>query len=222
VDYTFGPTAGPYGAQAAVTGLMGSPVAYTLTAGAGNAAVLAKTGGDNLTVAPSGQVIYTVTARDAHGNPTNGVAIDWAVVTGGGTIAPASNFTGGNGTATATRTLGAALGAQTATATASGLTGSPATFTTTAANVTNVTVGGGANVFNPANVTISVNSTVMWTWAAGNLPLHNVTFAAVAGAPGNITNRSSGGDSRVFGTTGTFNYQCTNHPGMNGSVTVTL
>lgn len=224
VDYTFGATAGAYTAQATVTGLIGSPVGYTLTAGAGNAAVLVKTGGDNLTLAPSAQVIYTVTTRDAHGNPRNGVTIDWAVGTGGGTIAPAQNVTGsgGSGIATATRTLGAGLGAQTATATATGLGGSPATFTTTTANVTTVTVGGGANVFSPANATIPVNGVVTWTWAAGNVFPHNVTFAATAGAPPDITpDMTSGSASRTFTVAGTFNYSCINHAGMTGSVTVT-
>jgi plastocyanin len=221
VDYTFGATAGVYGAQAAVIGLMGSPVNYTLTANPGNPTALLRTGGDNLTVAPGGQVIHTVTTRDAHSNPTSGVAIDWAVATGGGTISPGSNFTGANGSASATRTLGAGLGDQTATATAAGLAGSPAIFTTTAANVANVTVGGALNQFNPSSVSVAVNGTVTWTWAAGNSVQHNVTFDAVAGAPANITDRSAGGDSRIFTTAGIFDYQCTIHFGMNGQVTVT-
>ena len=222
VTRTFGATAGAQGATATVTGLAGSPVSFTLTATAGNAAVLAKTGGDNGTVAPSGQAIYTVTARDNHGNPKSGVTIDWAVASGGGSIAPASNTTSVNGTASATHTLSTTLGAQTATATATGLTGSPATFTTTAANITNVTVGGaGTNAFSPANITITVNGIVSWNWAANNTLPHNVTFAPVAGAPSDITpDLTSGSASRQFMSTGTFNYSCTNHLGMAGSVTV--
>lgn len=218
VSRTFGTTAGAQGATATVTGLAGSPVSFTLTATAGNAAVLVKTAGDNGTVAPSGQAIYTVTARDNHSNPKSGVTIDWA--TANGSIAPPSNTTNVNGTASATHTLSATLGAQTATATATGLTGSPATFTTTAANITNVTVGGASNVFNPANITISVNSTVVWNWAGNNTLPHNVTFAVTAGAPTNITDLVTGNANRQFTTTGTFNYSCTNHIGMTGSVTV--
>lgn len=216
VNYTFGATAGAYSAQATVTGLVNSPLSYALTAGAGNPAVLVKTSGDSLTVAASGQAIYTVTTRDAHGNARNGVTIDWAVAGGGGTITPASNITGGSGIASATRTVSANLGDHTATATATGLTGSPATFTTTAAVVVNVV----NNNFNPANVTIPVNSSVTWNWV-GTTSLHNVTFALVAGAPGNIGNQTSGSGARTFTTAGTFNYECTNHIGMTGSVTVT-
>ena len=220
VNYTYGATAGAYGAQVSVTGLVGSPVSFTLTAAPGNPAVLVKTGGDNLILGPSTQVIYTVTTRDSHGNARNGVTIDWVVGTGGGSIAPLQNITGGNGTATATRTLGAGLGDQTATATATGLTGSPATFTTTAANVTTVTVGGaGVNAFNPTAVTIAQNTVVTWTWAAGNIAPHNVTFST-AGAPGNLADRATGSGSLTFTSTGTFNYSCTNHLGMTGSVTV--
>ncbi len=216
VDYTFGATAGTYTAQAAVTGLIGSPAGYTLTAGAGNAAVLVKTGGDNLTLAPNAQVVYTVTTRDAHGNPANGVTIDWAVGVGGGSITPGQNITGGNGTATATRTLGAGLGDQTATATATGLSGSPATFTTTAAVIVQVA----NNSFTPSSVTVPINGTVSWQWQ-GTTNLHNVTFTPATGVPTGIGDRSTGSESRAFTVAGTFNYSCGNHPGMNGSVTVT-
>lgn len=223
ITRTLGPTAGAQGAQATVTGLAGSPVTFALTATAGNAAVLVKTAGDNQSVAPSGQVLYTVTARDAHTNPKNGVTIDWAVGTGGGSITPASNVTGVNGTASATRTLSANLGAHTATATAAGLGGSPATFTTTAVNVAAVSVGGAATAFNPANVTIPLNGIVTWTWAAGNALPHNVTFNPMAGMPANIPNTVTPGTAvdRTFTVAGTFMYQCTNHLNMNGQVTVT-
>ena len=92
------------------------------------------------------------------------------------------------------------------------------TFTTTAAVI--VTVGPG-QTFSPTNVSLSVGGTVGWNWAAGNTLLHNVTFAAVAGAPADIPNMVSGSAARPFGTAGTFTFQCTNHPAtMNGQVTV--
>jgi plastocyanin len=217
VRFTYGTTSGNQSATATASGLVGSPLAITLTATAGTAVRIVKTAGDNGTAAPSSQVTYTVQGQDTHGNPKGGVVIDWAAATGGGSIAPPQNTTLANGNATATRTLGSALGAQTATATASAVPGaSPVTFTTTAV----VMVAVANNSFTPNAITISVGTPVTWQWQ-GTTSLHNVTFAGTpAGAPADIANRSSGSDQRTFNTAGTFTYQCTNHPGMNGTVTV--
>jgi plastocyanin len=78
-------------------------------------------------------------------------------------------------------------------------------------------VYGESNTFSPAAVTIARNGTVTWTNATGTA--HNVTFAGT-GAPANIANYSTGSNARTFATAGTFSYQCTNHSGMTGSVTV--
>jgi len=218
VRFTYGSAAIAQSAKATVTGLVGSPVTITLTATAGTAVSIAKTAGDNGTAAPSNQVIYTVQSRDSHGNAKGGVTIDWAVGTGGGSITPAQNTTLANGNASATRTLGAGLGAQTATATAAALPGAPVdTFTTTAAVITTVTVAD--NSFTPGSISVPQGTNVTWDWQG--VSLHNVTFDAVAGAPTNIPNKSSGTASKAFNTAGTFPYHCTNHIGMNGSVTVT-
>jgi len=101
------------------------------------------------------------------------------------------------------------------------LPGAPAdTFTTTAAIVTTVQVSDFQ--FSPATLTnIPAGTTITWAWQ-GTTAVHNVTFAAAAGVPADITNRTSGSVTRTFNTAGTFTFQCTNHPGsMNGSVTVT-
>ena len=72
--------------------------------------------------------------------------------------------------------------------------------------------------FAPASVTITKGGTVTWTNEAGTTA-HNVTFSS-AGAPSNVANFTSGSTSRTFNQTGTFSYQCTNHQGMTGTVTV--
>ena len=221
VRYTYGTAAGNQTATATVTGLVGSPVTITLTATAGTAVSLAKTAGDNGTAPPSTQVTYTVQSRDSHGNPKGGVTVDWEASTGGGSITPAQNITAANGNASAQRTLGAGTGDQTAKAIAAGLaTPDTVTFTTTAAIVTTVQVAN--NSFTPKDITIPVNTVVTWQWQTVT-SVHNVTFAATPpGAPANIPDRSAVGTvSRTFNNAGTFNYQCTNHPGMTGSVTVT-
>jgi plastocyanin len=217
VLYTYGTTAGAQTATATVTGLVGSPVTITFQATAGTATNIVKTTGDGGTAAPSAQVTYTVTARDANNNPKQGVTIDWAVATGGGSITPAQNTTGANGTASAQRTLGSGAGAQTATATASGLTGTPqVTFTTNAQLITTVDVAD--NSFTPSAVTVPLHTTVTWSW--GGVNTHNVTFTAATGVPADIPNQTSGTVDRTFNTAGTFQYRCTNHLGMEGSVTV--
>ena len=73
--------------------------------------------------------------------------------------------------------------------------------------------------FSPAAVTVARGGTVTWS-NEGATATHNVTFAATAGAPTNIGNFPSGTASRTFNTAGTYSYQCTNHSGMSGSVTV--
>ena len=217
VRFMYGTGAGNQTATATVTGLVGSPVTITLNATAGAAVSIAKTAGDNGTAAPSSQVTYTVQSRDSHGNPKGGVTIDWAVASGGGSIDPAQNTTATSGNASATRTLGGGAGDQTATATAAGLPTSPTvTFTTNAAVITTVLVAD--NSFSPTSISITAGTNVTWDWVGANV--HNVTFST-AGSPVDISNRTSGSVSRNFPSTGTFNYSCTNHGGMNGSVTVT-
>ena len=72
------------------------------------------------------------------------------------------------------------------------------------------------NLFTPSSIQVAAGTTVTWTWAQDAIT-HNVTF----------TDGTSSGDkgagstfTRTFGTTGTFNYSCTIHPGMSGSVLV--
>lgn len=71
--------------------------------------------------------------------------------------------------------------------------------------------------FSPANVSVARGGQVTWTNSTNEQ--HNVTFAG-AGAPASIANHTSGSNSRTFASSGTFDYSCTNHPGMAGRVTV--
>lgn len=79
------------------------------------------------------------------------------------------------------------------------------------------TYGSATNSFSPSSVSIARNGTVTWTNGTG--VVHNVSFSGT-GAPANIGDHSSGVNTRTFPAAGTFSYQCTNHPGMTGSVTV--
>jgi plastocyanin len=102
------------------------------------------------------------------------------------------------------------------------VTGQVGTVTkTTSVNVSVAVPGGSAtvdatasNTFSPQTAFITRGGTVTWTFAT----LHNVTFGS--GGPGNISDRSSGSASLTFPNAGTFNYSCTIHAGMTGSVVV--
>lgn len=76
---------------------------------------------------------------------------------------------------------------------------------------------GVSGAFSPTSVTIARTGTVTWINATGTA--HNVTFAG-SGAPANIADHTSGSNVRTFANAGSFSYQCTNHAGMTGTVTV--
>jgi adhesin/invasin len=72
-----------------------------------------------------------VSVSDAFGNPVSGVEVTWTAV-GGGSVSAPTTATDDQGRASITRTLGPAAGAQSTTASAAGLAGSPVTFNHTA------------------------------------------------------------------------------------------
>ena len=71
------------------------------------------------------------------------------------------------------------------------------------------------NLFDPAATTVTVGSTVTWSWTQG-ADVHNVTFDDGPKSD----DQSSGGYARVFTIAGTYPYHCTRHGAMTGSVTV--
>jgi adhesin/invasin len=84
-------------------------------------------------VATAASAPFSVLVTDTNGNPFQGTTITWAVTSGGGTITPTggsglTNTTGPDGIATAVAVAGNTTGANTFTATATGVTGSPVTF----------------------------------------------------------------------------------------------
>ena len=92
-----------------------------------------KMDGDQQT-APVGTVLPTplvVLVLDDQGDPVQGVSVSWSTQSGGSLSSPTST-TASNGRATIQWVLGSELGQQTATATVSGLQGSPVAFTATA------------------------------------------------------------------------------------------
>lgn len=168
------------------------------------------------------------------GTLASGVTVTWATPNGG-SLSPATSTSNVDGIATTTWTLGAGGGAQTATATVSGATGSPVTFTATAPVIPTITVGpGGAAQFSPATITINAGQFVRFVWATGSTN-HNVSPDT-----GNPTALPASPDlpqlldapqdfNVVFPSAGTFKFYCTAHgnnpsngtvTGMSGTVTV--
>ncbi len=97
----------------------------------GPPASVVKTGGDAQagyfnTALP---IPYSVTVLDANSRGVPGVSVDWAIVTGGGSLSSNPSTTNANGTASTTHTLSSAT-VYVVTATVSGL--PPVTFTASA------------------------------------------------------------------------------------------
>lgn len=75
--------------------------------------------------------------------------------------------------------------------------------------------GGGSN-FTPANITIQAGASV--TWNNQDSVAH--VSAAATGDAWSATIEPGGSYGRTFANRGTFNYRCTIHQGMSGTVTV--
>lgn len=71
--------------------------------------------------------------------------------------------------------------------------------------------------FDPHAVSIAASDTIYFTFQGVQ---HNVIFDT-AGSPANVPNSQSTTVKRQFPTSGTFNYHCSIHPQMTGTVTVT-
>lgn len=154
-------------------------------------------------------------ARD--GAALAGTSVSWSVASGGGSVAPATSTTGGDGLASTTWTLGPSAGANTLQASSAGANGSPVTFTATATGPapTQANVSVGDNFFDPTAANVAAGGQVTWTW--NGAVTHNVTFPAGT----NSSNQASGTFTRTFATAGTFNYLCTIHgAAMSGQVVV--
>ena len=225
--WTMPELAGAATATASVSGATGSPVMFTATATAAAAASLELAAGNNQIgdVDVALPTALQVRAEDQFGNPVAGVSVDWAVTGGGGSVTPPTSVTAASGVAATAFTLGPDAGANTATATSAGLTGSPVTFTATGeVNVPTPTsaIEVGNDFFDPDNAVVAAGTEVTWTWTNTGGISHSV---ASTGAPSFASSAILTGNgstySFTFVTPGVYTYQCAVHgAAMSGTVTV--
>lgn len=232
VTWTFGSVAGSQTAQASVTGLVGSPVVFTGSVGAGNAVSIASAGGDNQIGTTGSALANTLKVKvaDQFGNGTSGVSVAWQSTSDSASVSPTSAMSDAAGIAQTVVTLGDTAGPVTITATKAGLTGSPVTFHATAQTPppipTTASVDVGDIFFrsahnasqNPAVDTVAVGGKVTWTW--GGVDNHSVHST---GSPSftSSTIIASGSYSFTFNTAGTYNYDCAVHGAlMTGTIVV--
>jgi plastocyanin len=165
---------------------------------------------------------YTVTVRDANNRAVPGVSVDWAITTGDGTISPNPSTTNSSGVATKVHTLGSASTYE-VTAAVTGVQ-AVATFNATAsAPPTSADVDVRDNSFIPPNVVVQSSGSVTWT-QSGTAP-HNVTFGSGPATPARISENdlaagTAASRTRTLTAVGMYNYTCTNHEAMNGTVRV--
>ena len=135
--WTLGQTAAVNTLTATIEGAAAT-VTFTANGVAGPAAALAKMSGDGQTGLAGVTVAVPPAVRvtDQFGNPVAGVAVTFAVASGGGSVSGGTKISGSDGVARAGAwTLGSAVGAQTLEAKADGVTSAPVTFTAMAAEV---------------------------------------------------------------------------------------
>jgi adhesin/invasin len=196
--------------------ISGSP--YPSTVAGGAATAIALNGGNNqsATVNTAVATAPSVKVTDGGGNPVANVAVSFAVATGGGSITGASPITNAQGIATvASWTLGKKTGANTLRATATGLTGSPITFSATAAAGAPVSMllVEGNNETAPAGTKVKTRPRVKVRDAfANDVPNVSVTFVVTSGG-GSVTGATS--VTGTAGATGVASWTLGSTPGTN-------
>jgi hypothetical protein len=193
VTWTLGSAAGStQQVLATVSGL--GDVQFNATAVPGAAAAAAVAAGNNQTGAKAAPVVTAprVLVRDAFANPVGGVAVQFTVTSGGGSVTGATQTTDSNGSAVVgSWTLGAAGGTNTLTATFPGTTVPAVVFTATAADGGTISVGGGNNQAAMGGTAVPTVPTVVVRDLGGNpMAGMQVTFSVTAGG-GSVANTTA-------------------------------
>jgi VCBS repeat-containing protein len=191
VTRTLGPTAGVQTTVATAAGLAGSPVTFTHTATAGNAArvIVVSGNGQSATAGTKLQNALVVQLLDDQNNPISGRAVTW--LAGTGSASPETSTTDGNGQARTEWTLGPNPGPNTLTAVVSGV--GNASFNATGTKIASTTgitshTPEPSIVGTPVTVGVTVNG-------AGGIPTGQVTVSGDGAVPPCTINLASGSGS---------------------------
>lgn len=167
--------------------------------------VMAIYAGNNQTVNSGSVVPVKPAVRILNaGQPVSGVTVTFAVTGGGGSVTSGTQVTGANGVATVGNwTLGVVAGPNALQAAASGVVGSPVTFSATG-TVGTLSINGGDNQAATVNTTVPVAPSVKIRSAA-NQPVagRTVTFAVASGG-GSITGATQVTNASGIATVGSW------------------
>ncbi len=175
--------------------------AITLTAGP--ATQIAVNAGNTQT-AVAGTTLPTppsVIVRDASSNVVSNVSVTFAVASGGGSLTGGSATTNASGIATVgSWTLGTTAGANTLTATSTGLSGSPVTFTATgiAGTATQIAVSAGNGQNATVGTAVATPPSVL-VRDANNNPVNGVTVTWQVTGGGGAVSVGTGGTTNTSG-----------------------
>lgn len=230
-SWRLGTTVGPQALNATGPGLNGSPVVFNATAVAPVASNLAGYAGNNQTAKPNFAVatLPSVIITDTAGIPVAGVAVTFAIVSGGGSVTGASATSNADGIATVgSWILGSTPGSNSLTASSGALAGSPFTFNATAVPAPPKTIGlaGGDGQNAAAGKPVPIPPTIKVTDADG-LGVANVavTFAVRSGG-GSVTGANAVTNSLGIASVGSWilgqggNSLTASVPGLIGSPVV--
>jgi plastocyanin len=165
----------------------------------------------NVLLKPTETTTITATPKDASGNTLSGHTVTW-------TVLPATGVAGITPNGASVTISGTANGTATVTATSDTKTADVhVTVSSAIPTAADVDVGANGNNFTPADTDILSGGSVTFAWHGVT---HNVTWLTTPASVANITDRSTGSVGVTLNQAGTYNYHCTIHPGMDGTVTV--
>jgi hypothetical protein len=184
-------------------------ITFTATATPGSAGSISINGGDAQTAIAGSAVAIAPSVRvtESNGNAVAGVAVVFAVASGGGAVSGPNATTDASGIATVgSWTLGSVAGANSLTAAATGLTGSPVIFnaTGTAGSAGGLTIVAGNGQSAVAGSDVATAPAVKVTDANGNIVAGATVVFTVTSGGGSITGANAISNASGVATLGSW------------------